>query len=66
VLPSKLGVWDRMVGSFKMKQKNLRKLQSKQNQSDEKNEEFFDCISSFEQGNSQPSISFNENDSVYF
>lgn len=55
-----------MVGSFKMKQKNLRKLQSKQNQSDEKNEEFFDCISSFEQGNSQPSISFNENDSVYF
>lgn len=48
IFPTKVGVWDRFVRSYRNKQQKLRSIESEhyqsQNQSQDNNDEFFDCI----------------------
>jgi hypothetical protein len=57
ILPSKTNMWSRFMISFKIKQKLMKKLELKQRQHSHDNlfpnEEYFDCISSFDRRKSQ-------------
>jgi hypothetical protein len=70
-LPSKIGVWARLVTAFKLKQKNLRDeecatIESHNvdlcNQSHGEDDDYYDCVSSSDQQKPlrSQSISFNE------